>query len=158
MTEDQHQLFARLQRRIDAGLPRRLGIRLHEIGAGTLTTALEIGSDHLAANGYLHAGTVVTLADTACGFGCLANLPAQASNFTTVELKSNFLGTATAGTLLGTATLVHAGRSTQVWDAAVRALPPADEATEFRRGHASGATAAGGRTLALFRCTQMILY
>lgn len=149
MTEDQGQLFARLQQRIASGLPHRLGVRLHSLGNGTLVTRLEIGPEHLAANGYLHAGTVVTLADTACGFGCIASLPAEATNFTTVELKSNFLRTATAGTLVGTASLVHAGRSTQVWDAAVHVLLPGAE-----RGENEGEK----RLLALFRCTQMILY
>ena len=99
---------------------------------------LTIGPHHMAANGYLHAGTVVTLADTACGFGCIASLPEGAHSFTTVELKSNFLRTATAGRLEARATLVHGGRRTQVWDATI--------------------VDADGRTLALFRCTQMLLY
>ncbi|RIK47672.1 MAG: hypothetical protein DCC57_14030 [Chloroflexi bacterium] len=102
------------------------------------TMQVTIRPHHLAANGYLHAGTVVTLADTACGFGCLASLPEGAHNFTTIELKSNFLRTATSGRLRATATLVHGGRRTQVWDATV---VDDDE-----------------RTLALFRCTQMLLY
>lgn len=92
----------------------------------------------MAANGFLHAGTVVTLADTACGFGCIASLPEGAHSFTTVELKSNFLRTATAGRLEARATLVHGGRRTQVWDATV--------------------VDSDGHTLALFRCTQMLLY
>jgi uncharacterized protein (TIGR00369 family) len=92
----------------------------------------------MAANGYLHAGTVVTLADTACGFGCLANLPPGAHNFTTIELKSNFLRTTTRGRLRAEAQLLHGGRRTQVWDATVM------DGEE--------------QVLALFRCTQMLLY
>jgi uncharacterized protein (TIGR00369 family) len=91
----------------------------------------------MAPNGYLHAGTVVTLADTACGYGCVLSLPDGATGFTTIELKTNFLRTATAGTLACEARLVHGGRTTQVWDAVVR--------------HDSA------RTLALFRCTQLLL-
>jgi uncharacterized protein (TIGR00369 family) len=82
---------------------------------------------------------VIALADSACGYGTIANLPEQATGFTTIELKSNFLGTCRDGALKCTATRVHNGRSTQVWDAIVR-----DEAND--------------RTIALFRCTQMILY
>jgi uncharacterized protein (TIGR00369 family) len=82
---------------------------------------------------------VIALADTCCGNGTLANLPRGAQNFTTVELKTNFLGTAQEGTIVCRATMVHGGRRTQVWDARVT-----DESK--------------GRTLALFRCTQMILY
>ena len=87
----------------------------------------------------LHAGTVVTLADTCAGYGCLANLPPGATGFTTIELKSNHLGTALEGTIAASAKPAHLGRTTQVWDAVVT--------------HKTS-----GKTLALFRCTQMILY
>ena len=93
----------------------------------------------MAPNGFLHAASVIALADTSCGYGAATSLPAGATGFTTIELKSNFMGTATAGDVLTCrASLIHGGRTTQVWDAEV-----ADE---------------GGRTLALFRCTQMVLY
>ena len=93
----------------------------------------------MAPNGYLHAGSVVTLADSCCGYGCVASLPAGAAGFTTVELKSNHLGTARDGTLDCVATPVHRGKTTQVWDAVV--------------SHRES-----GKTIALFRCTQMVLY
>ena len=92
----------------------------------------------MAPNGYLHAGTVVTLADTCAGYGCVLNLPPGATGFTTVELKSNHLGTAKAGSIVGSAKPVHLGKTTQVWDTVV--------------------THNTGKTIALFRCTQMILY
>jgi uncharacterized protein (TIGR00369 family) len=121
------------------GLPGHLGIRIVAIGDGTLTAELEVLPHLLAANGYLHAGSVVTLADTASGYGCIANLPEGAANFTTIELKSNHLGTARDGVITCTAKVAHKGRTTQVWDATVT-----DKTS--------------GRTIALFRCTQMILY
>ena len=93
----------------------------------------------MAPNGFLHAATVVALADTCCGYGCRVNLPVGATGFTTIELKSNHLGTATQGTLDGVARPVHLGKTTQVWDAVVT--------------HRES-----GRTLALFRCTQLVLY
>jgi uncharacterized protein (TIGR00369 family) len=93
----------------------------------------------LAPNGFLHAGSVVTLADTACGCACIASLPEGAASFTTIELKSNHLGTARDGVIECVASAVHLGRTTQVWDAVV---------TEQ----------GSGKTIALFRCTQMILY
>ena len=105
---------------------------------GRVVLRLVVRSDLLAPNGYLHAGTVVALADTACGYGCFASLPEGGTGFTTIELKTNFVGTARDGTLECEATRVHAGRTTQVWDAVVRG--------------------GGGRALALFRCTQLILY
>ena len=66
---------------------------------GLLVAELDIRPELLAPNGYLHAATVVALADTACGYGCIAHLPEGAENFTTIELKTNFLGTAREGTL-----------------------------------------------------------
>jgi uncharacterized protein (TIGR00369 family) len=99
---------------------------------------MPVRAEFLAPNGYLHAGAVVTLADTAAGFGCVNALPAHAAGFTTVELKSNHLGTARDGTLSCTARAAHLGRTTQVWDAVVTHRET-------------------GKTLALFRCTQMLL-
>ena len=123
---------------IGAGrLPGHLGVRVTEAAAGRARGELDVAQHHLAPNGYLHAGTVVGLADTVCGYGCLASLPEGASGFTTIELKTNFLGTALEGEIVAEANLVHGGRTTQVWDAVVRA---------------------DGRTLALFRCTQLVLY
>ena len=104
---------------------------------GHLEAALDVRGDHLAPHEFLHAGAVVTLADTAAGYGCFASLPEGAYGFTTIELKANFLGTAREGRLLCDAVRVHGGRTTQVWDATVT--------------H-------DGKTIALFRCTQLLLY
>jgi uncharacterized protein (TIGR00369 family) len=100
---------------------------------------LALRPEHLAPNGYLHGAVVVALADTACGYGTASHLPQGASSFTTVELKTNYLGTARDGAIVCEATPAHMGRSTQVWDAVVR-----DEAKDQR--------------IALFRCTQLILW
>jgi uncharacterized protein (TIGR00369 family) len=118
-------------------LPGLLGVTVTAHEPGRLEATLDVRPDLLAPNGYLHAATVVALADTACGLATRALLPEGSSGFTTIELKSNFLGTVREGAVHTVATNVHAGRSTQVWDAVV----------------SSGA----GRTLALFRCTQSVL-
>jgi uncharacterized protein (TIGR00369 family) len=119
-------------------LPGLIGIEVDEIEVGHVRMHLPLREELLAPNGYLHAGTVVALADSACGYGCIASLPDGASGFTTIELKTNFLGTALSGTLTCESKRIHGGRTTQVWDAAVK-----DES---------------GKTLALFRCTQLLLY
>lgn len=137
-SEQYNDLHRQLAARMKSGLVAHLGIELVEVRPGYLCAQLEIAPHHIAANGYLHAGTVVTLADSACGFGCFASLPEGANNFTTIELKSNFLRTTTTGILRAEARLVHGGRRTQVWDATVYD--------------------AKNRPLALFRCTQMLLY
>lgn len=120
-------------------LPGHLGIEMVSIAQGAVAARMAVEEYHLAPDGFMHAGSVVTLADTACGVGCLASLPDGASSFTTIELKSNFLSTVTDGAIAGDARLVHGGRTTQVWDAEVR-----DEAT--------------GKVLAMFRCTQLVLW
>ena len=67
----------------------------------------------MAWNRFLHAGSIVSLADTCCGYGTVRSLPQGASGFTTIELKSNFLGTALDGIIVCTAKPLHQGRSTQ---------------------------------------------
>ena len=120
-------------------LPGHLGVHILSVAERELRSEMAVAQHLMAPNGFLHAGSVVTLADTSCGYGCVAHLPAGASGFTTVELKSNHLGTALDGMLDCVATAAHLGRTTQVWDAVVT--------------HRDS-----GRTLALFRCTQMVLY
>lgn len=104
---------------------------------GFVRATLDVEDFHLAPNGFLHGGTVVALADTACGYGCVRALPSDAVGFATIELKTNFLGTSRSGSIVCEARLVHGGKTTQVWDATV--------------------TADGGETIAMFRCTQMVL-
>jgi uncharacterized protein (TIGR00369 family) len=120
-------------------LPGLVGFRVADFGEGLIDAELDIRPDLLAPNGYLHAASVIALADTACGYGCVIHLPDGASGFTTVELKSNFLGTALEGTIAAAARAVHLGNSTQIWDAVV-------------------SRKADRKTIALFRCTQMLLY
>jgi 1,4-dihydroxy-2-naphthoyl-CoA hydrolase len=119
-------------------LPGLIGIEIVKIAPDGLVGRLPVRSDLIAPNGFLHAASVIALADTLAGYGTIANYPEGANQFTTIELKSNFLGTARDGVISCTATPAHLGRSTHIWDAVVT-----DEA---------------GRKLALFRCTQLILY
>lgn len=120
-------------------LPGLIGVELLSVEDGLLIAEVKVLPELLAPNGYLHAATVVALADTMCGFGCMSHLPDGASGFTTIELKSNYLGTAVNGTIYAEARPQHMGRTTQVWDAVVR-----HRETD--------------KTIALFRCTQMVLW
>jgi uncharacterized protein (TIGR00369 family) len=131
-------LRERLSAAMDGRLPGLFGIELLSIERGATETRLGLKEVHLAPNDFLHAGTVITLADTSAGMGCLASLPDGAVGFTTIELKTNFLATAREGALRCSARLVHGGARTQVWDATVS------------REHDE-------RVIALFRCTQFIL-
>lgn len=120
-------------------LPGHLGVVVTSVEAGRLSAELPVRKVLMAPNGYLHAGSVVSLADSCCGFGCMSNLPEGAQGFTTIELKSNHVGTAREGTIVCSAQLFHGGRSTQVWDAQVK--------------HKES-----DKTIAVFRCTQLLLY
>ncbi len=120
-------------------LPGYLGIEILELAERRLSSRMPVRKLHIAPNEFLHAASIVALADTTCGYATIAHLPQGAESFTTIELKSNHLGTVREGSIACVATAQHLGRTTQVWDAVVT-----DEAT--------------GRTIALFRCTQMILW
>jgi 1,4-dihydroxy-2-naphthoyl-CoA hydrolase len=123
---------------MEGRLPGLFGIELLEIRPGYAEARLDLRPEHLAPNEFLHAGTVITLADSCAGMGCLASLPEEAVGFTTIELKTNFLATAKEGALHCKAEMAHGGGRTQVWDATVRRED--DE-----------------RAIALFRCTQFLL-
>ena len=128
-----------LNERSSEYLPGYLGIEMIELTPGSLTSRMPVKKLHFAPNDFLHAASVVALADTTCGYATIAHLPEGASSFTTIELKSNHLGTVKDGSIACVATAQHMGRNTQVWDAVVT-----DESS--------------GRKIALFRCTQLILW
>ena len=120
-------------------LPAWFGVEAVVLALGRLSARMLIRPEMLAPGGFLHAAAIIALADTAAGYATGAHLPEGASSFRTIEMKSNFFGTQTDGVLLCEATAVHGDRHTQVWDAEV----------------SSGGS---GSRLALFRCTQMILW
>ena len=121
-------------------LPDLMGLVWDEAVRGLVRGRFKVEPHHMAPNGFLHAASVIALADSACGYGCVASLPDGASGFTTIEIKTNYLGTAKAGEAVACeARLLHGGRTTQVWDAEA-----INETT--------------GKTIAVFRCTQMVLY
>lgn len=127
------------QRFGDGHLPGHLGVEILSVSPKEVASRMQVRREVMAPNGYLHAASVVALADTSCGYGCVAALPEGARGFTTIELKSNFLGTARDGAIRCRATPAHLGRTTQVWDAVIT-------------------NEADGKVIALFRCTQMVLW
>lgn len=119
-------------------VPGMLGCVFTEVTKDLVVGRIEVTDRLIAGTGYLFAPAVIALADTLCAIGTPANAGAG-TTFTTVELKTNFLGSARSGeTVEGRASPRHVGRTTQVWDCEVRNLTT-------------------DRTIALFRNTQMIL-
>ena len=99
---------------------------------------MQLDDRHLAPNGYLHAAAVIGLADTACGYGCIFSLPEGGDRLHDDRAEDELHPHARRkGTITCEATLVHGGRTTQLWDATVNGPD--------------------GRAMALFRCTQLVL-
>jgi uncharacterized protein (TIGR00369 family) len=119
-------------------VPGQLGCVFDHAGPDVVVGHIDVTENLIAGTGFLFAPAVVALADTCAAIGCGANIP-EDSSFTTIELKSNFLSSARVGERVTCrCTPAHLGRQTHVWDAEVT-----NDST--------------GRTMALFRCTQMIL-
>jgi uncharacterized protein (TIGR00369 family) len=121
------------------GLPHMMGIVITACSEGRVVGRMPVKKELVAGNGALWGPAIVMLADTLCAYGVSTKWPDGAKGFTTAELKCNMMGTLTSGAVKGEATILHSGRTTQVWDAMM-----SDEET--------------GKLLAAFRCTQMILY
>jgi 1,4-dihydroxy-2-naphthoyl-CoA hydrolase len=119
-------------------LPDFLGMENLVVEPQRVGARVPVRRDLMAPHGYLHGGTLVSVADSLCGYGTIVNLPDDATGFVTIELKSNFLGTIRHGAMMCEATPAHIGRTTQIWDAVVT-----DESDN--------------RTLSIFRCSQLIL-
>lgn len=134
---NQAELFTERQK---GTLPGDLSIEWELVSAAGVKGGFTVRAGHMAPNGFMHAASIVCLVDSACGYGCVCALPDGASGFTTIEIKTNYLGSARPGERVTCeARLVHGGRMTQVWDAEAR-------------------NATTGKTIAVFRCTQMVLW
>lgn len=120
-------------------LQGHLGMEFVKVEPKEVVATMAVRKVLAAWNGYLHAGAVVTLADSCCGYGTVRSLPEGAIGFTTIELKSNFFGSTREGVIVCRAQPLHQGRTTQVWDAVVTP---------------DGAQ----KPIAQFRCSQMILW
>jgi 1,4-dihydroxy-2-naphthoyl-CoA hydrolase len=120
-------------------LPEHLGLVVTEVDVGRVVGRLTVRPDLVSHTGYLLAGVGLTLADLLCAYGVSTAWPEGAKNFTTAEVKCNFIGTALEGEVEIAASLVHSGRTTQLWDAEITSL-------------------SSGKRIALFRATQIILY
>lgn len=124
----------------DDRLHEQLGVELTETSYGQARTHLSVEARHLAPTSRVHSGTLVTLADAACGYGCLASLPDGQDTFATIDLTIHLVGASRPGEELeATANLRHAGRTIQLWDATVTA----------------GSDPL--RVIAHFRCTQLLM-
>jgi uncharacterized protein (TIGR00369 family) len=113
-----------------------LGLRFIEAGPDCVVAELEIRDALRTFGGALHGGTLMAVADTVGAAGTALNLPAGAGT-TTLESKTNFFAAGRSGKVRATATPLHRGKRTQVWQTRV--------------------TDESGRLLSLTIQTQMVL-
>jgi uncharacterized protein (TIGR00369 family) len=92
-----------------------MGVRFVEASPEKVVASLEVREDLCTAGHIIHGGALMAFADTVGAAATILNLPDGAGT-TTLESKTNFLRSAAVGsTLTATATPVHRGRRTQVW-------------------------------------------
>jgi len=115
-----------------------LGIKIAKINKQGAVAKLKVSKVIMAPNGLIHGGAITSLADTACGFGTMYHLKKD-QMFATIELKTNFISAVQRGTIVCEATLIHKGKTLHVWDSKI-----------FEEKSL--------KVIALFRCTQMIIY
>ena len=115
-----------------------LGIEFAEAGLDRVVARMRVRDDLCTLGRTLHGGAAMALADTTGAAATFINLPEGAKGTTTIESKTNFVAPAPAGSMvIATATPVHRGKRTQVWQTRIE--------TEE------------GRLVALVTQTQMVL-
>ncbi len=105
-----------LQERTRGLFPDHIGIRFTAASPDEVKAELTAAPELCTVPGLLHGGALMSLADTLGAVATVINLPEGAVGTTTVESKTNFLSGVKAGeTVVGTATPLHRGGTTQVW-------------------------------------------
>lgn len=89
------------------------GATLALVAPGLVTIVLPFREDLTQQDGYLHAGVVTTLVDSACGYAALTLMPAEA-RVLTVEFKANFVSPAEGELIAATGHVVKAGRTLSI--------------------------------------------
>ena len=103
-----------------------LGVTVAELAGGRVVLDLPYRADLCQQNGYLHAGAITTLADSACGYAAASLMPAD-RDVLTVEFKVNLLAPARGERFRATGEVVRAGRTLTVCSAEVVALAAGTE-------------------------------
>jgi 1,4-dihydroxy-2-naphthoyl-CoA hydrolase len=92
------------------------GVKFTEADKDRVVAKMVVRPDLCTLHHTIHGGAIMALADSVGAAATVINLPEDAKGTTTLESKTNFIGGAKEGsTLIATATPVHRGRRTQVW-------------------------------------------
>jgi uncharacterized protein (TIGR00369 family) len=96
------------------------GVQFTEADKDRVVARMLVRADLCTAGQTIHGGAVMAFADSVGAAATVINLPEDAKGTTTLESKTNFIGGAKEGTtVIATATPVHRGRRTQVWQTRV---------------------------------------
>jgi 1,4-dihydroxy-2-naphthoyl-CoA hydrolase len=101
-------------------LAATLGVRADVYAADRVLLSMDWSPSLCTANGVLHGGAVMALADSAGAACAFLNLPEGASGTTTIESKTNFMGAVRGGSVSATSTVLHRGATTIVVETSVR--------------------------------------
>lgn len=96
------------------------GVRLTSATVDEVVGTLDWAPDRCTVGGVLHGGAIMTLADSLGAIVAYLNLPEGAVGTTTIESKTNLFRAVRSGTVTGTSTVLHAGRTTIVVQTDVR--------------------------------------
>ena len=102
-------------------LMRTIGAQLDEVAPGRVVVRLPFRDDLTQQHGFLHAGTIAAVADSACGYAALTLMPADAAVLS-IEFKVNMLAPAKGEALLARAEVIRPGRNIMVCRADVVAV------------------------------------
>ena len=113
------------------------GVTFTEAEKDRVVGEMVVRPDLCTLNHTIHGGALMAFADSVGAAATVINLPEDARGTTTIESKTNFIGGAKEGSVVtATATPVHRGRRTQVWQTRLEA---------------------DGRLVAIVTQTQMVL-
>lgn len=89
---------------------RTIGARLARVAPGEVAIEMPFRADLTQQHGFLHAGIVATIADSACGYAAYSLMPADAAVLS-IEYKINLLAPAAGDAFVARARVVRAGRT-----------------------------------------------
>lgn len=103
-----------------------IGARIQSVAPGEVVIELPFHDDLTQQHGYLHAGIVTSIADTACGYAAFSLMPEDA-DVLSVEYKINLLSPARGEKFIARASVKRAGRNLTVCEAEVFAITGDEE-------------------------------
>lgn len=107
-------------------LMRTIGAEIGDVAAGAVTIRLPFRDDLCQQHGFLHAGAIAAVADSACGYAALSLMPAEAGVLS-IEFKINMLAPAKGDAIIARGTVIRAGRTIMVCRADVHAVIGAEQ-------------------------------